>query len=147
MSDTAVEIGIVTKIEGEKALVKIVESGDCDHCAAKFLCNPGKEGAKEIVAFNQPKAAVGDRVQLEDLDHLLLKMGILQFGLPLLGLILGILGVNLFDLSKLSYPKELLMTLGGLLGVLLAGFVSRQWAKKITLKTTCLFRITSIVKE
>lgn len=145
MSETPVEQGIVTEIRGDKALVKIIESGSCDKCGAKLFCKPGKSGAKEMLALNSQNAQIGDSVNIEDASNLMLKVSLIQFGLPLLGLIIGIMGANLFNISLFSFPSELTMFLFGLTGVALCGVLGRGLLKRMVNEKTCFFEVTRIL--
>ncbi len=144
MSDPAIESGVVTKVIGDKALVKLTQTESCKSCAARILCRPGKDGTSEITAYNYVNAGVGDTVEITETDNLLLKLSLMQFGIPLLGLIIGILVIYFSDITFLSIQKEILSALGGFVGLLLGGFFTWIWSNKVAANIACVFQIFTV---
>ncbi len=144
MGDIAVESGVVTRLQGDKALVRLERTESCQKCAAKLFCRPGSKGTNEMLAYNRLDARIGDRVKISETGNLLLKISLMQFGVPLLGLLMGILALNGFDFSGLPLPKELVLSLGGLIGILLGGGITWIWSKYMSKTISCVFEIASI---
>ncbi len=144
MSEIAVESGIVIQTQGDRALVRLLENEACEECNARIFCRPGTDGVREMHVYNRVKAGVGDRVDIVEIGNILLKMSLMQFGVPLLGLMLGILCVNLLDFSVFSFPDELVMSIGGLCGLLFGGFITWIWSKQVAKTITCVFEISAI---
>lgn len=148
MSDVAVDVGIVKHTDGDNAWVELVETGACEECSAKFLCKPGKTGSKQLKVWNPDLIAkVGDTVQLEDRQNLMFKVGMLQFGIPLIGFLLGILIFSFFKNQLFSLPGELVMFLGGVIGVLLGGLLTRFLMKKVVESNEYFFKISHVKKS
>ncbi len=143
MSDT-VESGLVLKLEGDKALVSLLENEACDECNARILCRPGSGNVREMFVHNRLNAVIGNKVEISEMGNLLLKLSLMQFGVPLLGLTSGILLVYFFKLSLFAFPDEVTMSISGLIGMLLGGMLTWIWSKHIADKTSCVFEITAI---
>ena len=137
------ESGIVKEITGDNAIVRLERNDSCKKCSARIICRPDSEGFREARALNLINADVGDQVEISESGNFLLILSIMQFGVPLLGLISGIFLLNAVDLSVFSLPKELIMSIGGLVGLLAGGFITWIWAKYIAGKKTSVFRIVN----
>ncbi|MBU3916835.1 SoxR reducing system RseC family protein [bacterium] len=144
MSERDVESGMVILIQGDKARVRLLENDACEECNARIFCRPGSDGVREMLAYNHIKASVGDRVDIAETSNLLLKLSFMQFGVPLIGLLSGILFVNVFNLALFSFPHELVMSIGGLIGLLLGGTLTWIWSKKVAKTISCVFEISAI---
>ena len=143
---TESEFGLVTALQADKATVRLTRNESCDKCAAKIICRPGDDGFREMQAFNRVQASVGDNVEISETGNLLLKLSLIQFGIPLLGLLLGIFFVNFLQPVESFLPKEVTMSIGGLVGLVAGGFVVwstlKAWAKKMS----CVFEIVRVIK-
>lgn len=145
MSDVAVDVGIVKYIDGDNAWVELVETGACEECSAKFLCKPGKNGSKQLKVWNpEGIAKVGDTVQLEDRQNLMFKVGMLQFGLPLLGFLFGIILSFPFKDEFSFFSGELMMFLAGVIGIIIAGFWGRFLMGKVLIGHSYFFKISQV---
>ncbi len=144
MSDIAVEAGVVIKTDGDRALIQLMENEVCEHCSARILCRPSSKGTKEMLVLNPINAGIGQTVEISEIGHLMLKLSLMQFGLPLLGLILGIFSIYLtgYKVSFLSF--ELLMMITGLFGLTGAGGITWLWSKYVSQRVDCVFEISSI---
>jgi positive regulator of sigma E activity len=140
------ESGLVTALQDDKATVRLARNESCDKCAAKIICRPGDDGFREMLAFNRLQASVGDNVEISETGNLLLKLSLIQFGIPLLGLLLGIFLVNYLQPNDTFLSKEVNMSIGGLVGLVAGGFVVwstlKTWAKKVS----CVFEIVRVIR-
>lgn len=90
------EIGVVISVEGPMANVLVERKSACDKCAAG-TCTLTREGA-EIVALNNARAEVGQKVKVALKPYTYLKGSLLLYGLPALSLIAGaVLGKEYFS--------------------------------------------------
>jgi positive regulator of sigma E activity len=140
----SVERGRVTELRGDRAIVRLIQPESCDECSLKVFCRPGADGSKEVLAENTIEAKVGQTVGITEKGYLLLKLSIMQFGVPLLGLLIGVFGVYSLDLSSLAIPEEILQFLGGVFGLAVGGGITWIWSKHLARKTSCVFIISSI---
>lgn len=85
----ATEKGIVEKILDQKALVRVQRSSACETCESRGACH--MHGGKEMLVEvgNDLQAREGDCVELSLSTRSLVKMGLLVYFLPIVGLILG----------------------------------------------------------
>ncbi len=122
------EQGILIKIEGKLATVRLSMGGGCGSCGSKDACASGSTGKRTISALVadglSPKP--GNPVVMEIQDRVQL-IGILWFGLlPLALFAAGYAGAD----RVFNFASEGLAALGGMagiaLGLVIATFVSRQ---------------------
>ncbi len=140
------DTGYVIAVEKEFAQVRLFDTGNCEDCSAKILCKPGKDGSKEMKVYNPEGAKVGSMVTIRESSNLLLKLGFMQFGLPLLGLLAGILIADLFSWDFLPLPRELLLFINGIAGLVLGGTLTYIWSLKTAQSHTYLFEINKILE-
>ena len=85
----AEEEGMVTAIEGEYALVKIVRTSSCAHCPSAGSCHIESDRDLLVKAKNNAGAAIGQRVRLFVSPGSILAASFLLYVVPLFGLVLG----------------------------------------------------------
>ncbi|MGQ9707488.1 MAG: SoxR reducing system RseC family protein [bacterium] len=84
------EIGKVLSINGTRAELEITPGAGCEHCGAKNLCNWTGKAGRRIVAHNPVGAQPGEMVIISRSSRAVIHSALLVFGLPVLGLISGI---------------------------------------------------------
>lgn len=83
------EKGVVVELNGELAVIKMMRSEACAKCRA---CVAGmSEKEMSIVAENACGAQVGDWVEMELRENGFYKAVLIMYGIPLIGLVSGIL--------------------------------------------------------
>ena len=122
MSNQVSDTGSITKIDNDFATIIIDSTDDCKDCGIRFLCSPGSDNQKIITLENTIDAKVGERVAITEASNILLKLSFLQYGLPLIGFIIGIMIAIRFTI--VLQPIEFYQFLFGLLGLGLAGIIS-----------------------
>ena len=145
MSDSAVEKGIVARIKEDKALVRLLQADACEQCGARIFCRPTPEGERELWVVNSINAEAGEHVKIVETDNFMLRLALMQFGVPLLGLVSGILITGCFDTSSFFIPKELAMFFGGVIGLFVGGLTTWNWSRHRAKGMTCIFEIEEIV--
>ncbi|MCF7803371.1 MAG: SoxR reducing system RseC family protein [Candidatus Marinimicrobia bacterium] len=144
MSEAVLDKGVVKRIEGERAFVEIADSDACEDCGARILCAPNQSGERGIMAKNTAHAKVGQQVLVTETDDLLLKLSLMQYGLPLLGFLLGIFVLYSFNISLPGIPAEVVWFLGGLAGLGFSGVLSWRWARGAAQTSKHYFEISKI---
>ena len=142
MSDQVSDTGKITKIDDNFATIIIDSTDDCKDCGIRFLCSPGSNKDKIITLENTIDAKIGDRVAITETSNILLKLSFLQYGLPLIGFLLGIIIATQINI-KLQ-PVELYQFLCGLLGLGLAGIISYMIIKRMAKKPGKFFNFVKI---
>ena len=142
MSDQVSDIGRITKIDDNFATIVIDSTDDCKDCGIRFLCSPGSEKEKILRLENMIDAKVGDRVSISEASNILLKLSFLQYGLPLIGFLLGIVIGTQIPI-KLQ-PIEFYQFLDGLVGLGLAGIISYLIIKRMAKKPGNYFKFDKI---
>jgi len=142
LSDQVSDIGRITKIDDNFATIAIDSTDDCKNCGIRFLCSPGSEKEKIIRLENTIDAKVGDRVSISEASNILLKLSFLQYGLPLIGFLLGIVIGTQIPI-KLQ-PVEFYQFLCGLFGFGLAGTISYLIIKRMAKKPGNYFKFDKI---
>lgn len=116
--------GTVEEVVGKYAVVEIMRNDMCGDCHACDVVHPAKKCT--LKCLNKCESKAGDIVEISLDNTTFLKATLIMYGLPLIGLLVG-LGIgaviaNILDTGS----EELFMAIGGLL---LAG-VSLLWIKK-----------------
>lgn len=81
---------------------------------------------------------------VEESETFLIKLSLLQYGIPLLGLVLGASLSAAYPVSLFSLPVDLTHLMGAFAGMLVGGIVSYFWATKIAEKKDTGFRIIHV---
>jgi len=115
--------GTILEVIGDHALIETTRRGICDGCSDHANC--AMEGyassglAEKVRARNAIGARPGDRVEFELSGHTELKLSLLLWVVPLVGLVAGaVVGTSLH--RPLSLDRDLATLLGALLGGALA---------------------------
>ena len=147
MSEGIIDEGIVQRIEGDKAFVTLMENDACEDCGARIMCAPGEEGERGVLARNQIGAVIGQKVQVTESRDLLLKLSLMQYGLPLLGFLLGIFALYFSKITVAGIADEVVYFVGGLVGLTLMSAVSWKWAALASQDEDNYFEITKIYSD
>jgi positive regulator of sigma E activity len=145
MNDLVAETGVVTQLQGDRAAVALTPTEACEDCSLRVFCRPGKDGARTIQARNTVDAHLGQRVAVSEIGLLGLKLAVMHYGVPLLGLLGGIFLVYATDLNLSPIRSEIIMSAAGLVGLLLGGCLTWFWSKTMAARMTCAFEITAIL--
>jgi positive regulator of sigma E activity len=137
--------GTVTHTNEHTAAVRLDRPDWCGTCAMKVWCHPEKDDVGTILVQNSLNAQVGQQVLVSEKSEFLLKISILQYGIPLVGFLLGIVFTYLAGVEIRTFPEELCLFLGGLLGLFLAGAVSYVWARTMAHKGQYYGEIREII--
>ena len=139
------ETGTVVGIEGNTAIVELSMQPACDTCGAKMVCTPDQDGRKSMKVTNKLGAGIGSKVTIGESANFLLKMSALQYGLPFLGFMVGILVLYAADFQLANIPQELLFFIGGLLGLGGSAVFSRHISQRLAGSNESFFTITKII--
>lgn len=139
------ETGIVTDIQGEEALVQLNLQEACETCGARLLCVPDNSGKRILRVANPIHARVGSRVAISEQSGFLLKLSVLQYGIPFIGFLSGIFLLYFTGVTVAALPPELIMFSGGLVGLFLGAVISRRLAGKIAGSGETFFEIARIL--
>jgi sigma-E factor negative regulatory protein RseC len=128
------EIGIVSSIEGQTAVVNVPRKSTCEGCTAG-TCTTGEQ-SMEIVAVNKAGAQPGQRVKIVIQSYAYLKGTMMIYGIPALALILGaVLGKEVIPLFLPLMDPDLLSAIFGFGLLALSFFGVKKWANRKTDKT------------
>jgi len=123
--------GIIKEKKAGKVFIEIEENTDaCQGCAAHALCGK-KDCAEALVILNDREdLKVGDKVEIEEKENILIKTSLLAYGIPLVFFAAGILLGGL--LPELKIPHELIQFLTGCVGLVVGGILGRYFAKHLS---------------
>lgn len=82
------QFGIIMSVEGKAAQVKVTRPASCRTCG---MCGLGADPTRIVKARAEIQVAAGDWVVLEMEDSRVLKAAMIVYGVPVLGLIVGLL--------------------------------------------------------
>ena len=120
-------IGTIVQVTGDHALIETTRRGICDGCSDHAGCavegDPVSGAIEKVLARNPIQAVPGDRVEFELTGHTELRLSLLVWGVPLVGLMAGAaVGANLHEAIHLGRDvATLLGAVGG--GALAFGIV------------------------
>ena len=139
------ETGIITGIKGNDALIKLSLQPACESCGAKLLCVPDSNGNRILRAENPLHAKIGNRVAIAERGGFILKLSLLQYGIPFIGFLVGIFLIYVLRINFDHIPFELTMFISGLIGLFMSTLLSRKLAVKIAGSGETFFEITRIL--
>ena len=140
----ATEKGIVEKISDHKALVRVQKSTACATCESRGACQ--MHGGKEMLVEvrNDLHAREGDCVELTLPTSSLIKIGLLVYFFPILGLIVGAVAgstwAGLFHLQSTAGS-----VIGGALVMATSFYILRRFDRSIRGKAEYLPHMTRIL--
>lgn len=132
---------MVVSLEGDLARIQIEPGTACESCGARLICAPGRGQSQYLTALNRAGARVGERVVVEESGNLLLKLSLLQYGLPLAGF-LG--GLFVFQLSP-ARANDLLLFVAGIVGLTLAGLLARLILRRMSRQPGSFLYVARVV--
>jgi positive regulator of sigma E activity len=140
------EVGIVTGLQNNEAIVELSLQESCDSCGARFICVPDQSGKRQLRVSNSLNATIGNHVAISEKSNFLLKVSFLQYGIPFIGFLIAAFLVNTMDLSAIPVRRELIIFLGGLAGLFICGFIARLFIEKLAETDSTFFEISKIVR-
>ena len=140
------EIGKVINLDGDFALLEMKESESCSHCHAKIICSAGKNETRTMRIKNSLNAKIGDSVAFDTSENQQVIITMMQYGLPLVGFLLGLAGYFFIFAEKIKFPKELGAFIFGLVLMFGFGLITRFWSEKKS-KSIILHSMQEIISE
>ncbi|HKJ68061.1 MAG TPA: SoxR reducing system RseC family protein [bacterium] len=144
MADAVFDRGVVTQLQGEMAFVQLPGDESCEHCGARVICAPTDQGETGLLVRNPLGAKEGQEVLVTESGDLLLKLSLMQYGVPLFGFLFGVFSIYLANISVPVVPDEVLYFIAGLAGTAIGGWVAWRWAKAAGNKANMYFEISKI---
>ena len=92
MSAAGEDVGVVQRVEQHVAFVEMVDTGQCQGCGARLICQPKKDSPVTVRAANTISAKLGQKVYVNMIPGLLTKLTMIHYGLPILGFFVGVFG-------------------------------------------------------
>ncbi|HBH60446.1 MAG TPA: hypothetical protein DDX85_01630 [Nitrospiraceae bacterium] len=128
------ETGIVTKVDGNMAMVLVQKKSACDGCSVEGACKATPEGM-EIEALNAVHAKVGQRVKILMTPGEYLKGTIIVYGVPLIVFIAGaIFGKNIGEKYFTDMNSDIIAAIAGFVSLFLSLAAARIWSRKMESK-------------
>ncbi len=140
------ETGIITQVQNGNAIVELNIQPACENCGARVLCVPDKDGKRALKVSNPLNAGVGNRVAISESSDFLLKVSAVQYGIPFIGFLLGIIVLYIIDFTIAGIHQELLFFAGGLAGLGISALISRNISKNMAESNRSFFTITKVIE-
>jgi positive regulator of sigma E activity len=118
------EPGIITATDGDRITIQLTNQDACEDCGLQLVCKPGGSDDRSLEINSPGEFQVGQQVKLVEQINLEWRLASLQYLLPLLLFIAGILGFYMIPVSAI--PVELLSFVGGCLGLVVSFLISRH---------------------
>ncbi|MCF7885976.1 MAG: SoxR reducing system RseC family protein [Candidatus Marinimicrobia bacterium] len=142
------EIGKVKKVMGQFAEVEIEKIVGCEHCNVKTICGVKRSGKCKIRLLNVLNAEPGDRVLLKESDIKQIKLVTIEYGLPLLGFLIGLtISFSLIKDFPFSVSSELGSFIIGILTLLGSGYFANRWSKRKLSENFSILEMKSILQD
>lgn len=142
--------GIVLDTDGWRARVSAAPRGLCGDCTEQGACAlhiGGPGGNPEIVtADNRFGARPGDTVELELAGRMELKLSLLVWVVPLIGIVGGAVAGTLLG-GRLGVDEDLAVLAGSVLGFAFAFLILRRVDRKATGAASLLPRVARVVQR
>lgn len=107
------EEGVVEKVLKQHAMVRVEKRSACAHCESRSMCQVAEGNAMVIEVPNALHAEVDDRVEISVPTSSLLKLSLLVYFFPILGLIAGAFAGNVWATSFHMQPAVASIVCGG----------------------------------
>ncbi|MFM1540836.1 SoxR reducing system RseC family protein [Helcococcus ovis] len=126
------KVGVITKVDDDKAVVMMVSSKTCGDCGCSTLtkihhaksCEYGK---KYLIVQNTINAKVGDPVNLEFKTTKMLKASLVLYILPLIIMVVGILISNKLQGKN---PSDIISFISGITALVVSYAMLSSFDKK-----------------
>jgi len=148
MSLTAQTNGKVESLEGDFAIVLMQpQRSPSRYPLPLFPVLPLKTRNEpvHIPVPNDLDAKPGDLVELTETSSFLIQLSAIQYGIPGLGFVTGLLIGYFLHPQSLSMPLELYQFFLGLGGLVLGGFIGYKWAKSLASKPEKFYRMERVL--
>jgi hypothetical protein len=148
MSLTAQANGKVESLKGNYAIILMMpQRSPSRYSLPLFPVIPLKTRNEpvRIPVLNDLGAKPGDLVELAETSSFLIKLSAIQYGIPGLGFITGLLTGYVLHPQYLAIPLELYQFLLGLGGLILGGYIGYKWAKALASKPDKFYRMERVL--
>ena len=85
------ETGFIQSSDGKKITILFAAIDACDTCGLKVVCAPGDQTERLLTLPNTGEFTPGQKVKIEEHSNLELHLASIQFGLPMLTFLLGLI--------------------------------------------------------
>ncbi len=113
-------VGIIQEVSGKYAVISSSRRGICEGCSEKSTCSfdnaLGKSVPELVTAVNSIQAKPGDQVEFDLTGHTELKVSLIVWTVPLLGLVLGATTGSFYH-ELIGFTKNSGTLLGLILGL------------------------------
>lgn len=138
------EQGVVERVKGGKALLRIERTSACATCESRGSCEmgPGKKMMVEVT--NDLGARTGDRVEVSVPTGSILKLSLLVYLFPILSLIAGAYAGGECA-QRLAFDTTLVSIFGGGMMAAIAFIVLRHLDRRLQLRGRSIPQMTRIL--
>jgi len=142
------ETATVIAVKDRWVSVELEEKDGCHECGAKMICRPNATGKRTLKMLNTIGAKVGDQVLIEQIGANQFKLTLIQYGLPLVGFLAGILISNHYIKHSLwGVPAEIMQMFCGTGMVVMVGFGIYFWSRRQARSEFNVFRLRKIINS
>jgi len=124
------ETGVVQSMDDTSVTLLFEKKDACDSCGLKVVCAPGEEAERSLRLPSTAAFSIGQEVRIVEIANLELHLALIQFGLPMLSFLLGLMLGYLLPLQGFI-PRELTAFLVACLGLGISFFVARKLISRI----------------
>jgi sigma-E factor negative regulatory protein RseC len=140
------EQGIVEKISSWRAVVRVQPSLSCAGCEARGACEVHGDKKLLVEVRNDLEAKVGDTVEISMPSGSVLKVSLLVYALPIVGLILGALSAGIWA-GAFHIPSTPASLIGAGAGLAVSVMVLRWFDRSVRSKPQYSPRMTRLLRK
>jgi len=140
------DIGIVRKIESDKAYVEVERTSACAQCGLQEIEELAAGGKVVFEAFNIIRAGIGDRVRVRVQSVAYMKATVFIYGIPVLFLIIGAV-IGGYLAGKFGVSSDTMSALLGLAGLIFGIVILFLFRRRGTKKEYMPVIVEVIVKD
>ena len=138
------EQGVVERIKGDKALLRIERTSACATCESRGSCEMGPDKKMMVEVNNTLGARTGDRVEVSVPTGSIIKLSLLVYLFPILALIAGAYAGGECA-QRLAFNATLASIFGGGMMAAIAFVVLRHLDRRLQLTGRSIPRMTRIL--
>lgn len=138
------ELGVVERVKGGKALLRIERTSACATCESRGSCEMGPDKKMMVEVTNSLGASEGDRVEVSVPSGSIIKLSLLVYLFPILALIAGAYAGGEWA-QRLSLNATTASIFGGGMMAAIAFVVLRHLDRRLRIRGRSIPQMTRIL--
>jgi len=142
------EVGRVINVSTGYVWVELEPGPACHECGAKIICRPNSSGKRQLRVANTLNATIGDRVLIDFYGERQFGLSLLQYGLPLVCFLVGVLLSSLWITAPVAgIPADLIHFGMGLAMLAVAGGIIFIISRRLSRRAFSVYYLKSVLPD